>query len=413
MTNYKTENDLEKFEGDIEVDAKDVTFNDTEGDLVSTNVHDALKELFTLSDSNRRLLIDAIGSPLNITSTYTNIISAILDSKTLLADTLIAKDVQAVNTMSFAEFADTILQIVGGGETTTGGVEVEMKTTDVISATASMTYKIGLTTYLKPSETVAQVYKYVAAQSNITHYLENFDNSNASQFNYDKEVIYFDGMAKIKDQYTYPLLNNGTYFETQEIDFGAFVDLDSIAMDEETNVFMMNGIKSNHALVTLKNDIPIDEALLITGIGMTNTAIGNGSVLVAVSRNKGLTYQVFNGAEFVNVDIDDEADFATNGMSASVLSAITSEQWQMWRNDASTIRFAYLLNRPSYSDSVGLDMVTMQAEMIARWIPAPTTDYEYTFSESAQEYTFTFKTATDYLIKYLDKASESDNNGDL
>lgn len=406
MTNYKTENDLEKFEGDVEVDAKDVTFNDMDGDLTSTNVHDALKELFTLSDSNRRLLIDAIGSPLNITSTYTNIISAILDSKTLLADTLIAKDVQAVNTMSFAEFADAIMQITGGGETASGGVNVEIKTTDVIAATAGMTYKIGLTTYLKPSETVAQVYKYIAAQTGILHYVENFNNSNAAQFNYDKEVVYFDGMAKIKDQYTYPLLNNGTYFETQEIDFGAFKDLDNIIMNEETNVFTMNGIKSNHALVTLKNDIPIDEALLISGVGMTNTASGNGSVLVAVSRDKGLTYQVFNGTEFIDVDINDTDNFATNGINASALSAITSEQWQTWRNNSGTIRFAYLLNRPSYSDLVGLDMVTMQAEMIARWMPASTTEYEYTFDESAQEYTFIFKVANDYQIKYLDKVSD-------
>lgn len=390
-------------ERDTKQTAQETSF--TSADFTATDVKGALEELFTLSDSQRQLLISAVGSPLNSASTYSNIISAILDGKTKITDTLLAKDVQANNQMSFEELANCILLIQSTNNPSTGGIPTNLKLTDVIKATANMTYTIGLTTYLKPSETVAQVYKYIAAQSNITHYQENFNNTNASMFKYDKDVVIFDGVARIKDKYEFPLLNNGTYFETQEIDF-AMAEISAITMDDTTNLFTLNGIKTNNAIVQSEGDIPIDETLLITGIGMTNQITGNGSVKVAVSKNKGASWQSFVGTDFVDVDIASTTDFAEKGMTSDVLNAVTSEQWQTWRNDASTIRFAYLLNRPSYSDNVGLDMVTMQAEMIARWVPAPTSDYEYAFSESAQEYTFTFKVATDYLVKYLDKASD-------
>lgn len=374
-------------------------------DFTATDVQGALEELFTLSDSQRQLLISAVGSPLNSASTYSNIISAILDGKTKIADTLLAKDVQANNQMSFEDLANCILLIQGTNNPSTGGIPTNLKLTDVIKATANMTYTIGLTTYLKPSETVAQVYKYIAAQSNITHYQENFNNTNASMFKYDKDVVIFDGVARIKDKYEFPLLDNGTYFETQEIDF-AMAEINAITMDDTTNLFTLNGIKTNNAIVQSEGDIPIDETLVITGIGMTNQITGNGSVKVAVSRNKGLSWQSFVGADFVDVDIASTTDFAEKGMTSDVLNAVTSEQWQAYRDTATTIRFAYLINRPSYADAVGLDMVTIQAEMLARWIPALTSEYEYVFSETNQEYTFTFKVANDYKIRYLDKESE-------
>ena len=384
--------------------AENVSF--TSANLNATNVKDALNEVFTQSDSNRKLLLNAIGNPLTSSSTYAEILATILDSKTLLADAIKTKKVMATNSMSFDALANAILLIKTADMNSGGGVSTELKLTDTITATENMAYSIGLTTYLKPSETVAQVYKYIAAQNALTHYQENFNNANASSFIYDKDVVYFDGMARIKDTYVYQILPNGTYFETQEIDFSAFTNMTNAVMDSSVGVFTVTGLKSNAAVVKMNSDIPIDETLLITGMGLSSVTTGNSDVRVAISLNSGLSWQTFDGSGFIDIDIDDADTFKTNGINKATLSAITSEQWQTYRSVATTIRFAYVLIRPTVDDTVGLDMTTMQASAIARWIPAPTSEFEATFDESSQTHNFIFKKANDYKIRYKDKESE-------
>lgn len=390
MTNYKTENDLDKT--GVEIDAKDVSFNDTDNDLVATNVHDALKELFTLSDSNKQALIAAIGNPLLSTSTYQDIINAVVTGKGNIVNAIVSKNVTATNAMGFNDLASKILLIEGTGSG--GGGTDNLKLTDEIVATANMAYSIPINGYLMPSQSVAQVYKYNEASPSVIHYQNDFNNANASSFSYDAEQIKFDGMMQIRDTYDYEFTAIDDYFETQQIDFAAFVGFDSDAVIAEK--VTLKGLKTTQAVAVASGDIPLDETLEINKV--TLTAVG--TVRVAMSLDSGFSWQTFNGANFVDLNILDLSEFKANGMTATTLNAVTKAQWTTYRGTSNKLRFAYFIERLSIADTSGTDIIKLDANMAARWLPASTSDYTQSFDVTTQTYNFIFVTAGKYKARY-------------
>lgn len=398
MTTHKIENDLEKIESTI--DAKDVDFKDPDGDFTATNVHDALKEVFTLSDSNRKNLIDAIGNPLLDTATYAEIIEAILNGKIFLADALISKNMQAYPDMSFEEFANAIIEIKNSGSESGSGIATELKMTEIINATANMSYKLGLSVYLKPSETVAQVYKFLPSSTEV-FYKEDFDNA-AKLPVYDRTNVVLDGTAHIQNKFEYAFKEETGYFSTDEIDFASFKDIDSLTATE--NSVVINAIKINTTILQSVN-VPIDETLVVNKINIASKVVNAGVIKVAISKDNGTTWQAYNGISFVDVDTSPET-LQSIGMDVDTLNNITSELWQVYRGDSTTLTFMYLLHQNTYKDDVQLDTMYIEAEMVPRWVPALTNEYTVMFDEVEQQYTFVFLAAQDYKIRYRDKGEE-------
>lgn len=360
----------------------------TSADFTATDVQGALEELFTLSDSNKQALIAAIGNPLLSTSTYQDIINAIITGKNDIVNSIVTKGATANNAMGLTELAIQILSIQAG----TGGDN--LKLTNEITATANMAYSIPISGYLMPSQSVAQVYKYNEASPSIIHYQNDFNNANASSFNYDAEQIKFDGMMQIRDTYDYDFTPVDDYFETQQIDFAAFVGFDSDAVIAEK--VTLKGLKTTQAVAVASGDIPLDETLEINKV--TLTAVG--TVRVAMSLDSGFSWQTFDGANFVDLNISDLSDFKANGMTATTLNAITKSQWTTYRGTSNKLRFAYFIERLSVADTSGTDLIKLDANMSARWLPAHTNDYKQTFDPAAQIYNFIFVTAGKYKARY-------------
>ena len=364
-------------------------------DFTATDVQGALEELFTLSDSNRRLLIDAVGNPLLSTSTYQDVINAISAGKNDVANAIASKNVTATNTMSFGDLATQILLIEGNGNGgSTGGAD-NLKLTDEIIATANMSYEISIVGYLKPSDSVAQVYKFNDATPSFIHYQNEFNNANSTSFDYDTDVLKFDGMMQIKDVYEYPFALIDDYFETVQIDFSAFVDFenDLVLEDEKAIVY---GLKSTQTVAKANGDIPLDEMLEINSV----TLSAQGTIRVAVSKNKGFTWQTFDGNNFVDINITDLTAFKENGVTKETLNSISKAQWNSYRQESNVLRFAYFIERATLSDISGTDAIKMDANMAARWLPAPTSDYTQTFDATTQTYNFVFLTAAKYKVRY-------------
>lgn len=373
-------------ERDTKQTAQETSF--TSADFTATDVQGALEELFTLSDSNKQALIAAIGNPLLSTSTYQDITNAIITGKNDIVNSIITKGATANNAMGLTELAIQILSIQAG----TGGDN--LKLTNEITATANMAYSIPINGYLMPSQSVAQVYKHNEASPSIIHYQNDFNNANASSFSYDAEQIKFDGMMKIRDTYDYEFTAIDDYFETQQIDFAAFVGFDSDPTLSEK--VTLKGLKTTQAVAKASGDIPLDETLEINKV--TLTAVG--TVRVAMSLDSGFTWQTFDGANFVDLNISDLSEFKGNGMTATTLNAITKAQWAAYRGSSNKLRFAYFIERLSITDTSGTDLIKLDANMAARWLPAPTSDYTQTFDATTQTYNFVFVTAAKYKVRY-------------
>ena len=361
----------------------------TSANFTATDVQEALEELFTLSDSNKQALIAAIGNPLLSTSTYQDITNAIITGKNDIVNSIVTKGATANNAMGLTELAIQILSIQIG----TGGDN--LKLTNEIIATANMAYSIPISGFLMPSQSVAQVYKYVEASNSIIHYLNDFNNANASSFTYDAEKIEFDGMMKIRDTYDYEFTAIDDYFETPQIDFESFVGFtsDPIITDDKITI---KALKTTQAVAVANGDIPLDETLEINKTTLTSV----GVVRIAMSRDKAQTWQTFDGTNFMDIDINNLTAFKNNGMTDAVINAITKAQWAEYRNSSNTLRFAYFIERVSLADTSGTDKITLDANMMARWIPAQTSEYTQEFDAINQKYIFKFIVSQKYKVRY-------------
>lgn len=381
-------------ERDVKQNAKETHF-EGEG-FESTDVEGALKEVFTHSDNNRKKIIDVIGNPLNQESTYQEILGVTSDSKADILNALSYKGVSVVPGVSFGGFAEAILKI--SGSATNGESSDLLRLTDIIEVKAANTsYELKIKPYLKPSQTVAQIYRFIDQNPSIVNYKDDFNNANAKSFDFDVEELDFDGMMHIKDSYSYQFSRVADYFETSEIDFSAFLEFGgSVVLTE--NDATIKGIKTTQSVARANRDIPLDETLEINSVKLTSV----GTVRVVMSRNSGFTWQVFDGLNFNDINISDLGAFRNLGMTAETLNSITKAQWAQYRDGSNVIRFAYFIERATYSVSSGTDVVTMDSNMAARWIPAATTDYTYEFDTSAQAYNIVFLKAGSYKIRYLD-----------
>lgn len=359
--------------------------------FVAKDVQTALDEVFTLTDSNRKRIISAIGNPLINTSTYQEIINAITLGKTDISAAIVKKGTSASVAMGLSELASRISLIQTGD----GGGSSDLKLTDEITATSNMPYEIAITPFLKPVQSVAQVYKHNAAGPVFVHYQNDFNNVDATSFEYDSAQINFDGMMKIKDKHEYVFTDISSYAETAEIDFSKIIEYGEDAVLKRNNM-VLNGIKTTQAVAKANGDISLEETTEINAV--TLTAVG--VVRVAVSVDSGFTWQAFNGSTFTDLNITDLSSFKTNGMLMTTLNAVTKAQWTAYRGDSNTLRFAYFIERATFKDNSGTDAIKLDANIAAHWLPAQTSDYTQTFDATAQKYVFKFITAGKYKVRY-------------
>lgn len=141
----------------------------------------------------------------------------------------------------------------------------------------------------------------------------------------------------------------------------------------------INGLKSNMELIVANDNIPLSIVDTINSVSLTYTASENGGVSIALSKDNGTTWLTYNSEvgsfEELNVTIPttDYDSMSTkeleqwelaketiynNGIDASVFSVLDIN---LLKDDESgsfdDVRFAYVLARPSYSDSASTSVL--------------------------------------------------------
>jgi hypothetical protein len=121
-------------------------------------------------------------------------------------------------------------------------------------------------------------------------------------------------------------------------------------------------------LVIPTGDIAIP-AQGITGFTLTSTATGLSSLKILASVDSGATWKAWNGSAWVAVDVSDLSNVKASGMTPSTFNALTEANWNALLNGGNKIRFAYYLDQDKSTDTLNVDLLTMNVKSVATQTP--------------------------------------------
>lgn len=277
-----------------------------------------------------------------------------------------------------------------------------LKRTSKINVTAPYTMDVVLSAPRAVEDIAATVLEYVSSEDKVI-YTARYDNSEANSFDYNADKVRFDGLMRLRENWDYALLEVETdkYWESEEIDFTAFADVDSWDIDTGNSVVNIKAVPPGQ-VIKANGDINLTGVGEIGSIDVACTTTGAGVANMAVSFDSGATYRAYSGGTWHTVDVNDPEDFKVNGMSAAIVSTLTNDQLSEVRQTSDKMRFAYFLERPSFEDEANFDELALTVSMAGYNQIADTSNYSYTYDPSTQTLTFDFYADGTYTITYAD-----------
>lgn len=147
-------------------------------------------------------------------------------------------------------------------------------------------------------------------------------------------------------------------------------DIQLIVTDPNSECFV-SGIKSNKELVVATGDINKGLASTINSLTLESTQIDNGSLKIAVSTDNGTTWKTYDGSYWLDLgiaipstmyDLMSDMELAQwnnakdtifmNGIDVDTFNSLDFNTLTEDGTAPKYIRFAYVLNRSSYTDDV-------------------------------------------------------------
>lgn len=378
--------------------ASETSVEDSANLFTGTNVEDVLKELFTFANSFKQSVVTSIGSPLVPADSRDDILAKVTTLKTELANAITAKGVPAFPYNTISEMATKVKSIPN--TEVTGSVKQSSK----INVVAPYTHSIVLNEALPLAGIAVTVLSYEGNTHGVVHYQVNYNNGDASNFTYDSKNVVFDGFMKLRDSWDYAIsaVEPDVYYESEEIDFASYSDIQDVKVSVNGGSVSLNALKSSGQVVKASGDISLLGVESVDVIQSTAITSGGGIAKIAISFDSGVTWQAFNGTNWIAVDISSLPNFKANGMTAAALNALTDVNVAEARGKSDTVRFAYYLERSKFVDEAKNDALEITVSMQGHDEIANTNKYSYTYDPGTQTLAFKFTTSGTYTINYVD-----------
>lgn len=351
---------------------------------------------FTNANNAKTVSINAIGdNTLTTSNTFVEISNSLLAKKQNIVDALGNKGVLASQSDDLTTYATKINSIVQNSQ---------IKNTK-LNLIAPVTHTEVLTNPVSLQGLATSVIKYIEGDTGITQYSSGFDNSDGGNFNYIGNVGFDGTMHLIDISLSGNTTSNGTLLEGElfnvSVDKTQFNTISEVKINDSTiPTYVINGTNFP-TIVTAKNDIDLTGIQDISQIIWTTGLSGNGILRLAVSVDSSITWNSFNGTDWVTIDIANLTNFKLNGMTVSTVNALTSAQIETLRNNSNKIRFAYFIEKVDISDVANNDSITLKVDMKGYDIVAPQSDFSYTLENDMKTITYTINNSGTYTFVYV------------
>lgn len=384
------------------VKASKVTVVDSAGNFTSTNVEDILAELFQYANSLKNGVTNSIGYPLLSSDTSQQMLNKINALKVLFANNLTQKGIVAYSYNTLESLIEKIMFIPN--------VEISagLKRVTKLNIQAPYTHEITLNNPLRVEDVCATVLELVGAVTDVVHYEVNFDNTDASSFDYDPRFVEFDGHMKLKEKHSFSLTKineiEGDFelYESEEINLDNYIDFRGDVTVKDGSVVIEALPKPQ--IIKANGDILLNGVDSLDAYIWSVVTSGNGIANIVISFDSGLTYHTYINDEWIEIDVNSTGDMISDGMNKQMVDSLTNSDLVELRGESNFLRHAYVLARDSFSDEAYNDMLQIKVTMQGRNEIADTSKYSYSYDQSTKRFTFNFKNSGTYSITYVDGA---------
>jgi hypothetical protein len=248
--------------------------------------------------------------------------------------------------------------------------------------------------------------KYTEGEANHVEYNVNFDNSDASSFVQNDNII-FDGTMHINNVFNYKFndmgaLGTGVYHESDIITVNNFNTIDSMVISVQEQLLNIVATIGAQVVKSL-NSYNINGIDNITKI-IWNTNIQNtGIVLYAISFDAGQTYGAYNTttSTWDIVDVNNVSDFLSKGMIPSTVNTLSSEQIETFRNGNTGYMGAYLLSQSNALDIAENNDLSIIVKLSGTSNFATANDYTVNYDSINGILTYDILTDGTYTFNYV------------
>ena len=377
--------------------ASNISYNNTTSGVSATNVQAMLDFLFNTSASNKASLAGVLGSPSTTNETFTQLISDITSQKIVLANTLTNKGISSLSGESINSLVTKVNQITGSSFTKQLNLDV----------TAPYTHTFNFTNPVNVKNLCQSVILYTNRVTE-TRYNCGFNSSDSSSFILGDNVSLNGTMDLATKTQTgiftkYGSSGIGTKWSSISIDTTSFYTIDDLTYTDSDTSPTLKIDGTNFPSLTLQNsDVSLENIKNINTITWTTNTSGNGIAKLILSFDSGITWKAYNGTSWVVVDTANLSDVKSKGMSSAIVTSLTSSILETERNNSTTLRFGYYLEKGSYSDLANNDSMIVTIEMMGAYSICPSSYYNVSLASDGSTLTYNFTTSGSYVLNVVD-----------
>ena len=378
--------------------ASNISYDNSTSGISATNIQASLDFLFNTSASNKASLAGVLGSPSTTNETFTQLINDITYQKVVLANTLTNKGISSISSETLNSLVSKVNQLNAGGG------NVEQISLDV---TAPYTYTFNFTNPVNVNNLCQSVILYMSGATS-TRYNCGFDSSDSSNFILGNNVSLNGTMNLATKTQTgvftnEGVLGSGNKWSSISIDTTSFYTIDKLTYTDSDTSPMLKIDGTNFPSLTLQNsDISLANIKNINTITWTTNASGNGITKLILSFDSGTTWKAYNGTSWVVVDTANLSDVKSKGMSGTIATSLTSSILETERNNSTTLRFGYYLEKGNYSDLANNDSMIVTIDNIGTYSICPSSYYSVSLASDGSALTYNFTTSGKYVLNIVD-----------
>ena len=377
--------------------ASNVSYNNTTSGISATNVQACLDFLYNTSASNKASLAGVMGSPSTINETFTQLISDITSQKIVLANTLTNKGIDSVS----SETVNSLVSKVNQLTITSNPKQIEL------NVTAPYTYTFNFTNPVNVKNLCQTLILYTNG-SIVSRYNCGFDSSDSSNFTLGNNIS-LNGIMDLAtktqtDVFTKGnTLGSGTRWTSATIDTTTFNTIDKLTYtDSDTSPTLKVDGTNSPSLTVQNSDINLENIKNINSIVWTTNTSGSGISKLIMSFDSGTTWKAYNGTSWITINISDLSDIKTNGMNGTTVNSLTSTILETERNNSTTLRFAYYLEKGNYSDTANNDSIIVNINTVGTYSICPSSYYTISLASDGSVLTYNFTTSGSYVLNVVD-----------
>jgi hypothetical protein len=390
-----------------------VTFTPVTGTFIDTgesvtevdNVDEALKWLFTYANDGKTNIAGVIGSPADSDKTFAQLAGYIQSAKNDLA-TLInraegtATVVSGNANQTLAELTEKLPEIRA------------FKTQTKLRRNSGQTYSITLDTPVLKSKLCVNVFQLVD-DGLFDTFFATFNNGTSGNFIFDSTNVAIDsGTMRLK-----PTTGNMNYWDSEyAIIKSTTFDISSVS-DFKITYIGGNAVFYDTMplpqIVTASGSISTVDTSSLDKITLNASVSGNGSYRLAASTDGGVTYKAWKSStsEWVTVyqpSNPSAQTFDVDGMTEAVAESLTNVEFDSLEGSNTSIQFAYWLSRPSFSDNIEIQDITLQGRTNGSFSPitgslaANATITTTVVGNNVTELLITFNASDTFQINWID-----------